>query len=366
MRAHLDFCLALHRQLAPAVDRSFCWSPYSVASALGLTATAAGGATRRELTAALRSSETGEDLVGLLTDAGELDATARSEEPVLAVANSLWAHEELPINDSYRKMLRNWPGSAVKNAPFRADPDRARRQINADVSETTRELIPELLEPGAVDQDTVAAVVNALYLTTAWREAFDEQNTEPRAFHTPDGRRDVDTMRGTHWLGYAAREGWQVVTLPATGGVDAVVLLPDTSLSSAEAGLAPGEITALLERVEVRRVELLLPRFEVTGGGELRQPLAALGARTLFTEQADFSALTPQPMQISTIVHESLLRAHEKGLEGAAATAALMMPTSAAPMPEPVRVEVNRPFLLLIRHRDTGALYFLARVVDPS
>jgi serine protease inhibitor len=34
--------------------------------------------------------------------------------------------------------------------------------------------------------------------------------------------------------------------------------------------------------------------------------------------------------------------------------------------PEPVRVEVDRPFLFLVRHRDSGALYFLARITDPS
>jgi serpin B len=34
--------------------------------------------------------------------------------------------------------------------------------------------------------------------------------------------------------------------------------------------------------------------------------------------------------------------------------------------PEPLLVEVDRPFLLLVRHRRTGAIYFMARVTDPS
>lgn len=365
VRAHLDFSLALHHQLAPAPDRTFCWSPYSVASALGLTAAAAGGDTRRELAAALRTSEGTDELARLLADAAELEETPGADQPVLAVANTLWAHEQLPIADTYRHALRNWPGSAVRNAPFRADPERARRQINADVSDTTRELIPELLDPGTVDPDTVAAIVNALYLKTSWREAFDEQATERRPFHAPGGTRDVDTMRATRRLGYAARDGWQVVSLPAAGGVEAVVLLPG-DLASAEAGLGAAELDALLGSVEQQRVELLLPKFEVEGDAELRQPLAALGARTLFTPEADFSALTSEPLRVSTIVHESVLRVDENGLEGAAATATMMRLTSIVQEEEPIRVEVDRPFLFLVRHRATGALYFLARVVDPA
>jgi serpin B len=33
--------------------------------------------------------------------------------------------------------------------------------------------------------------------------------------------------------------------------------------------------------------------------------------------------------------------------------------------PRPTPVHVDRPFLLLIRHRPTNTLYFLTRVTDP-
>ncbi len=366
---HLDFSLSLHHSCAPGGGRSFCWSPYSVASALGLAAAAAGGSTRDELTAALRAAGQDGDLAGLvelLTGAAELEAGAGSEEPVLAVANTLWAHEELPIHQSYLRELEGWPGSAVRNAPFRSDPEQARQQINADVAETTRNLIPELLDPGTVDPDTVAALVNALYLKVSWREAFDENATVPKAFHAPEGSHDVPTMHATRTLGYAAQDGWQVVNVPAAGGVEAVVLLPDGDLGPAEAELDSGRLEALLSSAEQHRLELFLPKFEVTGDAELRGPLAALGVRTLFTPEADFSQLTEEPLQVSTVVHQAVLRVDEAGLEGAAATAMMMRLTSMVQEPEPIRVDVDRPFLFLVRHRETGAIYFLARVTDPG
>lgn len=363
MREHLDFTLALHHQLAPAVDRSFCWSPYSVSSALGLAATATGGKTREQIVGALRAEPSG--LLDLLGPAAELPAGS-GEPPVLAVANTLWAYEDLPIEESYRVALGDWPGSSVRNAPFLADPERSRQLINADVAETTRELIPELLPEGSVQTRTVAALVNALYLKVSWREAFDTAETSDRPFHAPDGERAVPTMHATRTFGHAAAHGWQAVGLPAAGGVEAVVLLPDADLAAAEAGLGAAELGELLDSLEQRRIALSLPKFKVTGGAELTDSLAALGVHELFTPGADFSPLTSLPLRVSTAVHESVLDVDESGLEGAAATAMMMRLTAVVREPEPLRVEVDRPFLLLVRHRETGAIYFLSRITRPS
>lgn len=362
---HLEFSLNLHHQLAPPVDRSFCWSPYSVVSALGLAAGAAGGQTRAELDTMLKSSVRLAELREWLSSAAELNQKA-SNPPQLAVANTLWAHEDIPIHDSFLRDLEQWPGSAVRNAPFRADPDTARRLINDDVSETTRGLIPELLAPGAVEPNTVAALVNALYLKVSWQEAFDEHATEQRPFHAPGGEHDVPTMRVTRNFGYAARDGWQVVSLPAIGGVEAVVLMPDDGLAAAEPQLTPDLLERLVSSPEKRRLELSLPKFDVSASAELNAALATLGVRTLFTRQADFSVLTDFPLQVSTVQHESVLRIDENGLEGAAATAVMMRLTSIVKEDDPLRVHIDRPFVFLVRHRETGALYFVARVTDPG
>lgn len=357
---HLRFSLSLHQQLAPPPDRSFCWSPHSVASCLGLATAAAAGATRRELSGLLGAEP--EQLTAFLAEAARLEPAA-SDAPELAIANALWAREDLPLNREFLEQLDRWPGSAVRHAPLPAEPERARQLINDDVRETTRGLVPELLPSGSVDEDTVAALVNALYLKVAWAEGFDTGSTADRTFHAPGGDHDVPTMRATRGMGYAARDGWQVVALPAVGGVEAVVLLPDAPLNQAEPRI--DDLARLLPDFDQRRVALSLPRFEVTGQAELSEPLEALGAGTAFTPAADFSELTPGHVRISTIAHRSVLRVDESGLEGAAATASLVRLTAAVREPDPIRVDVDRPFLFLVRDRAGGAVHFLARVVDP-
>jgi serpin B len=85
----------------------------------------------------------------------------------------------------------------------------------------------------------------------------------------------------------------------------------------------------------------------------------------MFTDAADFSPLTEDPrLVVDEVVHQAVLRVDEQGLEGAAATAVTMRLTSMV-IDEPIVVEVNRPFLLLVRHAETGVVYFFTRVVEP-
>lgn len=366
--AHLAFALALHRVATPDPSDNACWSPFSVASALGLTAAGAYGPTRDELLTLLLG-DAGGDLTALAETLGAAatlsPARDREDEPVLAVSNTLWADVAISIRDSFTAELSRWANGSVRNAPFRAEPDKARDQINADVAETTRNLIPELLPPDAIRPETVAALVNALYLKCAWRHRFTEGATEPRPFHTPGGAVDVPTMQLSERIGYAATGGWQVLTLPAVGDVEAVVLLPDGDLATVESTLDGATLANLLAAPAPTQVNLLLPKVDVRMQVELTPALHRLGVHRVFRDDADLSGISEDDaLAVQAILHESVLKLDEQGLEGAAATAVMMRLTS-MPLGSPVDVAVDRPFLLLVRHAATGVLYFVARVVDP-
>lgn len=363
---HLLFCLALHAAVAEPGENS-CFSPYSVASALGLLSRGARGATADEIVSLLTRDPRGlKRLSTALLEAATLAEAPGREEPVLAVSNTLWAWDELPIEDEFRTELAAWPGGQVASAPFTTDPEGARRTINTDVSERTRGLIPELLPPGSVQADTVASLVNALYLRTAWQHRFTDGETFPADFHAPGGVRQVPTMHQTKSLGYAAKDGWRVVGLPAAGGVQAVVLLPDGDLAESEAALDDAALAGLLASVSMRQIKLSMPKFSLDVASPLTSVLQGLGVRAVFTPGADLTGLTGDPrIRVSDILHQAVLKIDEQGLEGAAATAVMFRTMSMISGPEPLDVVVDRPFLLLVRHVDTGVVYFFARVVEP-
>lgn len=334
MTDQADFALAVHRVAVPDPSADACWSPFSVASALALGREAARGETRAELDAVLRGFSPDDAL----------------DVPELAVANTLWADEELPLNPDFSL------ASAVRRVAFN-DPATVRKLVNTDVAETTRGLIPELLD--AVSPDAVAIIVNALYLKVGWLNPFAAYETAPRPFHAPGGDVSVPTMKVTAKFRYARHEGWQTIVLPAASGVEAVVLVPDTGLDQ--------PLTAeLFSAPSFTRVELALPKVDVRAKFALKSTLARLGVVRMFGEGADFTGLSPDPrLFVDDVIHEAVLRVDEEGLEGAAATAVTFRTVSVEIPEDPIVVNVDRPFLLAVRHTRSGAIYFLAQVAHP-
>src|SRR5690606_25711962 len=321
-RPHLEFALALHDRL-PA-EGNLPWSPYSVASALGLAAAGARGRTYDELAAALAP---GGDLAGL---AKVLAEAAAPREAEAAVANTLWMRRQWRFRSGYLDTVRDWPGGAVRTADFAGDPEGARSQINEDVARTTRGLIRDLLAAGAVHPDLVAVIVNALYLKVAWLWQFPEHLTAPAPFHALSGTRPVPTMRNEQRFGYAEADGWRMATLPA-GEVDVDVLLPPEGLRPEDARLTWPVLDALYRSSRPTKLDLALPRFRIEHQVTLNRYLAELGITAAFDrEVADFSGITDhRPFWVEQVVHKAVLRVDEKGFEGAAATAVMMVATAA-------------------------------------
>jgi serpin B len=342
-----EFALNLNRQLAP--EGNLVWSPYSVASALALAAAGARGRTYDELARAL----------GAAPDDLRLAEAAALADAEIAVANTLWLREGLPIEEAYERAADGFPGAAVHNADFAGAAERVRQTINAEVAKTTRELIRDLLPAGSVDVHTAAVIVNALYLKVAWQQKFAERDTVPAPFHGPGGRRRVPTMRRTGHMPYAETGGWRMVTLPAGGG-----LVADVLLGPEDGELSPELLRRLYDAARSVKVELSVPKFRVEDQASLAAPLGALGITTAFTDDADFSSMTPEPVRIDRVEHKAVLDVDEEGFEGAAATAVIMVPAG-MDMSRPVEFRVDRPFLVVVRHPATEAVYFLARVTEP-
>jgi serpin B len=344
------FALNLNRLLASSGNR--VWSPYSVASALGLAAAGARGRTYDELANALGAAP------------GELGIAeaAALDDAEIAVANTLWLRDGLSIEEAYERAARGFPGAALHNTDFAGSPEQARQAINAEVAKTTRELIRDLLPSGSVGAWTAAVIVNALYLKVAWQRTFAKGDTVPVPFHGPGGRRRVPMMRRTGRMPYAEEGGWRMVTLAAGGGVVADVLLGEGEEGGAP---SPELLRRLYAAARPVKVALSVPKFRVESQAGLAEPLGAMGVTTAFTDDADFSGITPEPLRIDRIEHKAVLEVDEEGFEGAAATAVVMVPAG-MDTSTPVEFRVDRPFLVIVRHPPTEAVYFLAQVTDPS
>ncbi|MEU5881715.1 serpin family protein [Spirillospora sp. NPDC047279] len=355
---HHEFALSLHGGLPGGGN--FVWSPYSVASALGVASAGARGRTYEELAAALAPG-------GDLGDLGrELARAARLDHAEIAVANDLWTQSGLGFRAEFQKAVLGWPGGALHDADLGGDPEGSRREINRQVEETTRSLIKDLIPAGSITAETVAVIVNAIYLKVAWLRPFGRNATAPAAFRAPSGTRQVPTMRQAERMGHAAGHGWRLATLGTGSEVLVDVLLPDGDLAEAERGLTADVLGALYSASSHVKLDLALPRFRIEGEAVLNGALRALGVEAAFGRDADFSGITADGgLWIDQAIHKAVLDVDEEGFEGAAATALVMRAVAFVPEDDPVPFVVDRPFLVIVRHAVTGAVYFMARVVEP-
>jgi serpin B len=363
--AHLTFALRTHERLRDLPrDGDLLWSPYSVAAALAMVAAGARGRTRDELDDYLAPGGGLDDLLDRVRAGASPDTdTAAPDASGVAVANTLWAQQGLPVVPAYEGLLRGMPGGAVRNADFHRDPGGAAGMINDDVAKTTRGLIRAIVDPNAVS-GAEAVLVNALWVFVAWRDRFAVRETRPRTFHAPDGDRRVPMMRAQRRTAYAEAAGWRMATIAGHGGLAMDVLLPDRPLS--ETPPRPGDLAELYAAAREREVRLTLPRFEVEYGTELHPVVGALGAPTMFTDAADLTGISPKRLAVDKILHKARLRVDEAGAEGAAATAVTMKLAMAVQKPTPVDLTADRPFLIVVRHTSSALIYFLAELTTPT
>ncbi len=121
-----------------------------------------------------------------------------------------------------------------------------------------------------------------------------------------------------------------------------------------------------LRRLRPRQVRLALPKFTFDSSHDLRPALVALGARTAFTDAADFSGISEaESLRIDQVVQRAHVEVDERGTTAAAATGASMVLVSVAVPRGLVELRVDRPFLFLVRDLDSGQIVFLGRVTRP-
>ena len=90
-----------------------------------------------------------------------------------------------------------------------------------------------------------------------------------------------------------------------------------------------------------------------------------IGTVAFSETNADFSGMDgKKDLHIQDVVHKSFVTVDEEGTEAAAATGVIVGTTS---MPSDVKnMNIDRPFIFLIRDIPTGTVLFLGRVANPG
>lgn len=362
-------------------DGNLFYSPHSISVALAMTYAGARGPTASQMADTLhfllardRLHPAFNTLAHELAARGQDVGRRRGEAFRLNMVNAVWGQQDHDFRETFLDALAESYGAGVRPADFRAAPEESRLAINDWVAQSTGDRIKDLIPPDVINPLTRMVLTNAIYFNASWSYPFSEARTRKHPFHLLDGRVvDVPMMRLEEDLLYAAGDGYQAVDLPYIGDeLSMTIMLPDRGrFNEFEDALDASLLDRTILGFEFRYVMLDLPKFEFESQFRLRETLKSMGMSDAFDSTAsDFSGMDgrsclagdPKCLYIREVLHKAFVSVDEAGTEAAAATAVVMQAESAPP--SPVSVTVDRPFIFLIRDRETGALLFVGRVTN--
>ncbi len=365
------FAVDLYKQIRKP-DGNLIFSPYSVSMCLAMAYAGARGNTESQMAKALRF---GLDQPKLNEAFGALNAqilaAGKDKAVEINVANALWVEKTYSLLNKYLESVRiNYQGG-VEQLDFLHGPDAARKTINIWVEKQTKDKIKNLLAPGTISADTPLVLTNAIYFKGAWQSPFREKITREDPFTLLGGKEiRVPMMRRKDSFRYAEEQDLQVLEAPYKGGEFAMIaLLPakQKRLEDFERSITFDRLNQWTRNLQMRQVEVYLPKFKMTSGFPLKTALTGLGMTDAFSPKADFSGMTPKKsLFIGDVVHKAFVEVNEEGTEAAAATAVVMetaLPPKKLP-PVPV-FRADHPFLFLIVHKRSNCVLFFGRVTKP-
>jgi len=341
-------------------------SPTSVAIALSMTYNGASGETQQAMAKALELQ--GMSLQDINQANETLKSTLEKADPnvQLSIANSLWARQGTSFKPEFLQRNQEFYGAKVTELNF-ASPD-ATKIINGWVKENTRGKIDQIINQ--IQPDDVLFLINAIYFKGKWTKPFEKSKTTERPFYLADGsqkQHPMMTQAGKYQ--YYENETFQAVNLPyGEGRLSLYVFLPkkNTNLDTFQQQLSPENWQNWIIQFQSRSGSIQLPRFKFDYDIQLNNALKALGMESAFSNNANFSNMTPASVAINEVKHKTFVEVNEEGTEAAAATSVGVMLTTAR-MPEaPFQMVVDRPFFCAIRDNVSGTVLFMGSIKEPK
>ncbi len=364
LQAGNQFSIALFRQLAKAQPGENVFvSPLSASMALGMTMNGARGTTLDAMRATLGVGSG--DLSQINAGYKGLIELLRGLDPstTFQLANSIWYRNEFPVRQAFLDAVKAGFDAEVRGLDF-GDPS-SLGVINGWVNTNTQGKIPTILDRiGADDQ---MYLINAIYFKASWRTRFDPALTRPGPFQASNGTTQTVPMMHRSSTPSVLNRVFSfphLYTAELAYGGDAfamTILLPERgySVDSVAAALTSAqwnEITAMLDGSPGTSLGVTLPKFSLSYDRTLNDDLAALGMGIAFGGGADFSGLSSSSVFISYVKQKTFVDVNESGTEAAAATAVVTVAST------PPSLDVDRPFIFVIRDRFSGTILFIGKM----
>ncbi|HAH25186.1 MAG TPA: hypothetical protein DCL77_15750 [Prolixibacteraceae bacterium] len=338
-------------------------SPLSVSLALAMVYNGTAGDTKSQMEQMLhKAGMTPEDLNQSYKD---LVAGLISHDPKveLSISNAIYYRNTFNVKDNFITTNQNYYQAEVSGLDF-TNTAEALQTVNGWVNTKTKGKIDKIINE--VKPEDVMYLLNAIYFNGEWKYRFDAAKTMNLPFTKEDKTViQVPTMSIENPFNYYSDQSFQMLEMPyGSGKYSMLVFLPKGGKTTNDviSLLSPENVSSWLQKMTEQKKEVYLPKFEFKFDDSLVDELKALGMTDAFSN-ADLSGIAESvDLVVSEVMHKTYIKVDERGTEAAAVTGITVGVTTAGPDPS---FRADHPFVFAIREKDTQAILFIGKVMNP-
>jgi len=372
---------------------NFVFSPLSIHSALSMLflGTKEGSQTMEELAQAMSVIENRE----IITEGYKNIVKRYFEESNFLFGNNIWVKKGFELKPEFYKAVWEGLNTGVDVIDFGSKD--SVNIVNSWISDNTGGKIKELVKE--FSSDTSIFLANALYFKEQWRVPFEDEDFrtgEPlkENFTTPNGVirvpmiQQISSETGYKVVKIKNRTVAEVIIIPYKNPLFEMQIILPTNLKNfniLESALnrneerdfpahSKGSFQLFSDQTRtdppdvVDDIYLKMPTFNVRTDTDASKPLQELGAKKVFTTEAELDELATgsgEPLYVSSVSHTAVIEVTKEGTEGAAATGIEIVLLSAS-FGEQKSIVVDRPFIFVVQDRENKLPVLVGRITDPS
>jgi len=299
----------------------------------------------------------------------------------LSLANGLF------IRDTYYGRVTKEYISTIKekyDADIVKDAFEDAKNVNNWIEDKTLGIIKDMLKDELVkNPNLVMLIINALAIDMAWASQFDCEKTYGETFYLDDGKEMTATMMfkkevASKFISYYKSDDITALTMDLKDyngtQFEFMAIMPNENLSAFVENVSKEQISEIDKKLiftsdEIDGVNVKIPKFKFSYDLDLANDLMKLGIKDAFDdEKADFTKMAYiNELYVSEALHKADIEFSEDGVKAAAVTVIAMMTKSAMPRQKnPVNVVIDKPFMFIIRDKNTKDIWFTGTVYEPN
>lgn len=346
--------------------KNMIYSPLSIKYALKMLDEGAEGDTKKQI----------EDFIG------NEDLTKYKDiEKILSLANAVYVREEFSsqIKENYIDILKEKYNAEVKYDSFANA-----KNINAWIEEKTFEKIKDMLADEQVSNpDNRLILVNALAIDMKWKNEFERKNTYGEPFYKIDGSKiEATTMSMNSKSDNASYYKDNDITVLAMdlekyddSEFEFIAIMPDNDLSNYVEEFTEDKLEKITDNLTLasipkKGVNISIPKFEFDYTLSLKNDLIDMGITDAFdSKEADFSNMANiEGYYVGDAIHKANIEFSEEGIKASASTVIFMAMNAMldTDSEKPIDIIIDKPFLYVIRDKNTKEIWFLGTVYEPN